>query len=242
MTCSLDTYIYSQGPDVAPLPPPPHVTVMSKERLEAASAAVAAPLPTAYPLSSSAASSSVDSSSASASASAKKALDYVYAHIDPRVHWTRARPKDWHDAKQKEIKARGGRKANFGKAAQRAAAARRKAAVAAAAEATAAAALESVESPMGNAATEPETYGGSVANTRSARQKEKAPAKPPPPAPVVAAPPPQVPSVWTGELPAEVTSNKPWMSLLGKFAQDEEAWRTAKQSTTQKSSGRSKRH
>lgn len=40
-----------------------------------------------------------------------------YAHIDPRIH--RAHSKPWFQQKEAEIKARGGRKANFGKAVQR---------------------------------------------------------------------------------------------------------------------------
>lgn len=39
--------------------------------------------------------------------------------MDPRVHWTRPRSTEWHANKQAEIKARGGRKANVGMAAQR---------------------------------------------------------------------------------------------------------------------------
>jgi hypothetical protein len=45
--------------------------------------------------------------------------------IDPRVHWAHPRSKKWHEAKQAEIEARGTRKANFGKAAQRMAELRR---------------------------------------------------------------------------------------------------------------------
>lgn len=217
ITFSLDSYIYSQGPDVAPLPPPPEVTIMSKERLEAASAAVAAPLPTAYP-----------SSSAFPS---KKAPDFVYAHIDPRVHWTRARPKDWHDAKQKEIAARGGRKANFGKAAQRAAAARRRAGVIAAATVPVPLSDEPPTSAAESSTVATDANGGS--SSRGPKH-QKAPSKPS----AVPVSPAQVPSVWMGELPPEVVNNKPWLALLGRFAQDEEAWR-AKQ-TSHKPSGRNK--
>lgn len=42
-----------------------------------------------------------------------------YAHIDPRTHWTRPHSQVWLEAKQREIKRRGGRKANFGAAARR---------------------------------------------------------------------------------------------------------------------------
>ena len=42
-----------------------------------------------------------------------------FAHIDPRIHWCRPHSKEWHEKKQAEIKERGGRKANFGKAAER---------------------------------------------------------------------------------------------------------------------------
>ncbi|ROW00764.1 hypothetical protein VMCG_06486 [Cytospora schulzeri] len=49
----------------------------------------------------------------------KKRQDVYYADIDPRTHWTRPRSDDWYRKKEEEIRARGGRKANFGKAAQR---------------------------------------------------------------------------------------------------------------------------
>lgn len=42
-----------------------------------------------------------------------------YGHIDPRTHWTRPHSDEWYERREEEIKARGGRKANFGKAAQR---------------------------------------------------------------------------------------------------------------------------
>ena len=48
----------------------------------------------------------------------------LFAHVDPRIHWNLPRPQEWYEAKQAEIKKRGGRKANFGKAAQRMARAR----------------------------------------------------------------------------------------------------------------------
>jgi hypothetical protein len=40
-------------------------------------------------------------------------------HIDPRLHWPQPHSKEWHEKKQEEIKARGGRKANFGKIVER---------------------------------------------------------------------------------------------------------------------------
>jgi hypothetical protein len=40
-------------------------------------------------------------------------------HIDPRQHWPQPHSKEWFEKKQKEIMARGGRKANFGKAVER---------------------------------------------------------------------------------------------------------------------------
>lgn len=49
----------------------------------------------------------------------KKQQDVYYGNIDPRTHWTRSHSDEWYRKKQEEIKARGGRKANFGKAAQR---------------------------------------------------------------------------------------------------------------------------
>lgn len=49
----------------------------------------------------------------------KKRQDVYYADIDPRTHWTRPHSDEWYRKKEEEIKARGGRKANFGKAAQR---------------------------------------------------------------------------------------------------------------------------
>lgn len=42
-----------------------------------------------------------------------------YAHIDPRLHWPHNHSEEWRKAKQKDIEARGGRKANFGRAALR---------------------------------------------------------------------------------------------------------------------------
>ncbi|KAF6831063.1 hypothetical protein CPLU01_06999 [Colletotrichum plurivorum] len=43
----------------------------------------------------------------------------LYMHIDPRIHWAHDHSKEWYEQKMEEIRARGGRKANFGKAAQR---------------------------------------------------------------------------------------------------------------------------
>lgn len=42
-----------------------------------------------------------------------------FVHLDPRNHRTRPHSEEWYRQKEEEIKARGGRKANFGKAAQR---------------------------------------------------------------------------------------------------------------------------
>jgi hypothetical protein len=42
-----------------------------------------------------------------------------YTHIDPRVHWPQQHSAEWYEKKLREIQARGGRKSNFGKAAQR---------------------------------------------------------------------------------------------------------------------------
>ncbi|CAK7225982.1 hypothetical protein SEUCBS140593_006087 [Sporothrix eucalyptigena] len=203
MTFSLDTYIYNQGSEVAPLPPPPDVVIAPKDKLEAVSAAVSAMLPSTY-------------SSRPSTSSGKP--EFVYAHIDPRVHWTRIRPKDWHEAKQKEIAARGGRKANFGKAAQRAAVARRQDAALVADSLT----KSIVESTEAN-------EGGS--STRSAKQTRAASK------PVDPLPPRQWPSVWKGEMPSDVIHNKEWVSMLSKFAQDEDARKTKR---VTKSGSRSK--
>ncbi|CAK7204534.1 hypothetical protein SEUCBS139899_007292 [Sporothrix eucalyptigena] len=203
MTFSLDTYIYNQGSEVAPLPPPPNVVIAPKDKLEAVSAAVSAMLPSTYP-------------SRPSTSSGKP--EFVYAHIDPRVHWTRIRPKDWHEAKQKEIAARGGRKANFGKAAQRAAVARRQDAALVADSLT----KSIVESTEAN-------EGGS--STRSAKQTRAASK------PVDPLPPRQWPSVWKGEMPSDVIHNKEWVSMLSKFAQDEDARKTKR---VTKSGSRSK--
>lgn len=43
----------------------------------------------------------------------------LYLHIDPRIHWPRRWTDEWYENKMKEIRARGGRKANWGRAAQR---------------------------------------------------------------------------------------------------------------------------
>ncbi|KAI1778580.1 hypothetical protein F4818DRAFT_304882 [Hypoxylon cercidicola] len=49
-----------------------------------------------------------------------------FAHIDPRVHWTRPRSEKWYREKQDEIRKRGTRKSNFGRAAASAARRRQK--------------------------------------------------------------------------------------------------------------------
>lgn len=48
-----------------------------------------------------------------------------FAHIDPRIHWTRPHSQKWYREKQCEIRRRGTRKSNFGKAAARRAKQRR---------------------------------------------------------------------------------------------------------------------
>ena len=42
-----------------------------------------------------------------------------FMHMDPRLHWPQPQTEEWYRNKLEEIEARGGRKANFGKAAQR---------------------------------------------------------------------------------------------------------------------------
>lgn len=49
----------------------------------------------------------------------KQQDNVFYAHIDPRIHRGRPHSSEWYQQKEAEIKARGGRKANFGKAIQR---------------------------------------------------------------------------------------------------------------------------
>lgn len=49
----------------------------------------------------------------------KRQKTVLYAPIDPRSHWTRPHSEAWYQKKEEEIRARGGRKANFGKATQR---------------------------------------------------------------------------------------------------------------------------
>ncbi|KAH8755365.1 hypothetical protein F5883DRAFT_526504 [Diaporthe sp. PMI_573] len=51
--------------------------------------------------------------------SLQKRGNVFYGHINPRTHWTQQRSCEWHERKLTEIKGRGGRKANFGKAARR---------------------------------------------------------------------------------------------------------------------------
>jgi hypothetical protein len=48
-----------------------------------------------------------------------KRENVFYGQIDPRIHWTRPHSDEWYKKKEEEIQSRGGRKANFGKAAQR---------------------------------------------------------------------------------------------------------------------------
>ncbi|KAK4241017.1 hypothetical protein C8A03DRAFT_41532 [Achaetomium macrosporum] len=42
----------------------------------------------------------------------------LYLDIDPRIHWPQPHSEAWHAAKQREIRARGTKKANFGRAAE----------------------------------------------------------------------------------------------------------------------------
>lgn len=49
----------------------------------------------------------------------KQQDNVFYAHIDPRIHRGRPHSSEWYQQKEAEIKARGGRKANLGKAVQR---------------------------------------------------------------------------------------------------------------------------
>lgn len=49
----------------------------------------------------------------------KQQDNVFYAHIDPRIHRSRPHSEEWYQQKEAEIKARGGRKANFGKAVHR---------------------------------------------------------------------------------------------------------------------------
>ncbi|CAK7245020.1 MAG: hypothetical protein STHCBS139747_006586 [Sporothrix thermara] len=228
MTYSLDTYIYNQGSEVAPLPPSPGVAIATHEKPEAVSGAAAAMLPSAF------------SPTASLCPSTKPA-DYVYAHIDPRVHWTQARTKDWHEAKQKEITARGGRKANFGLVAKRAAAVRRRAAERLVANRSTANGISTADSSAadtnGNSNSNSNAGGGigghnlrhakvsrASATTTTTATTATITTKTP------ALPPRQLPSVWSGELPPDVAHNKSWVSMLGMFAQDEDA-RQARQAT-----------
>ncbi|WYZ41710.1 hypothetical protein EsH8_V_000605 [Colletotrichum jinshuiense] len=45
--------------------------------------------------------------------------EQLYMKLDPRIHWPHNRSEQWYKLKMDEIKARGGRKANFGQAALR---------------------------------------------------------------------------------------------------------------------------
>lgn len=51
--------------------------------------------------------------------SARHAGPCLHIRMDPRIHWTHPRSEEWHRRKQNEIRIRGTRKENFGKAAQR---------------------------------------------------------------------------------------------------------------------------
>ncbi len=50
----------------------------------------------------------------------------LFARIDPRIHWAWPSPSTWQEAQEQEIRARGRRKAQFGRAAERMAERRRK--------------------------------------------------------------------------------------------------------------------
>ncbi|KAK1980261.1 hypothetical protein LZ30DRAFT_750848 [Colletotrichum cereale] len=51
--------------------------------------------------------------------SSREGREQLYMKVDPRIHWPHNRSDRWYNAKMAEIKSRGGRKANFGRAAQR---------------------------------------------------------------------------------------------------------------------------
>ncbi|KAL4403619.1 hypothetical protein CABS03_15071 [Colletotrichum abscissum] len=57
--------------------------------------------------------------SVGAAGAVKKTYRPSYMRVDPRIHWSHNRSDKWFEQKMEEIKARGGRKANFGKAAHR---------------------------------------------------------------------------------------------------------------------------
>lgn len=48
-----------------------------------------------------------------------KQEDVAYINMDPHIHQSRPHSEAWYHEKEQEIKARGGRKANYGRAAQR---------------------------------------------------------------------------------------------------------------------------
>ena len=51
--------------------------------------------------------------------SSQQAGPCLHIRMDPRIHWTQPRSEEWHKRKQDEIRSRGTRKENYGKAAQR---------------------------------------------------------------------------------------------------------------------------
>ena len=51
--------------------------------------------------------------------STHQAVPCLHIRMDPRIHWTHRQSEEWHRKKQKEIRLRGTRKENFGKAARR---------------------------------------------------------------------------------------------------------------------------
>ncbi|AEO56984.1 hypothetical protein MYCTH_2302619 [Thermothelomyces thermophilus ATCC 42464] len=104
-----DALIYSQPGASSP---PPNVDLVL--------AAVPPPPPPPPPPSS----SSSSSSSGPTPQTVKETVppeekdEPLYLDIDPRIHWPQPHSAAWHARKQKEIRARGNRKANFGRAAQ----------------------------------------------------------------------------------------------------------------------------
>ncbi|KXH63922.1 hypothetical protein CNYM01_12962 [Colletotrichum nymphaeae SA-01] len=54
-----------------------------------------------------------------AAGAVKKTCRPLYMRINPRIHWSHNRSDRWRELKMEEIKSRGGRKTNFGKAAHR---------------------------------------------------------------------------------------------------------------------------
>lgn len=174
---SLDAYVYNQD---GAAEAPPGVLVPSEAEMAAARARAEA--------TASAASSSLYPSPPS----------YIYAHIDPRIHWMRPRPASWHKAKQAEIRSRGGRKANFGKAAQRMAEQRRRE-------------LRPCSGGTGTSGIGTSDIGTSNVVDESVNVTRTAAGRPASPE-----------AAWDKDLPPEVRSNKQWMKFIGLFSQHSE--------------------